>query len=224
MIKKILLKYNYPQIVFGKQIVNYIKDSGQPHSVIIDCPCGNGETSWHLSKLGKVIAADISAKSIENAKHNFPNPKITFRQSTIEKLLDEEKKFDVFCLINSLFLLENYDHILRELKVRIAENKAHLIIIIPNTKGKNFTWFQSKDDSTNKLLIEEAMIPSFFEQYGLKVKHVEPICYTHHYGRTDVKLFSVLWSFYLIFLNKIQSVLKYGKPNYFLIALTTEKA
>jgi 2-polyprenyl-3-methyl-5-hydroxy-6-metoxy-1,4-benzoquinol methylase len=224
MIKKFLLKYNYPQIVFGKQIVNYIRASGKPHSVIIDCPCGNGETSWHLSRLGKVIAADISEKSIENARRNFSNPDISFSQRTIEAVLAEEKKFDVFCLINSLFLLDNYDQILRSLQLQITANKAMLILVIPNTKGRNFTWFQSKDDQTNKLLIEEPKIRSFFETYGFNVQYIQPICYAHHYGRKDAKLFSVFWSLYLIFLNRIQSMLKYGKPNYFLIALSSEKA
>jgi len=221
---KALLKYNYPQVIFGKEIINYLTSSGKKYNTIIDCPCGNGETSWHLSHVNnaKVIAADISESSIHNAKQNFSAPNMDFRVNTLEAILESEKKFDAFCIINSLFLLGDYDQILKQLFAGCRDNKAKAVIIIPNTEGKNFKWFQSRNKNENKLIITEHEIKPFFTEYGFKIEAVRPICYTHHYNRKDVKLFSVFWSFYLRFLDGFQTAFKIGKPNYFLIALSAE--
>lgn len=219
-----LLKYNYPQIIFADEIVSYLKRLGKPLHTIIDCPCGNGETSFNLAKLtgSKVMAYDISVDSIQRAKTNFPHSNVEFSINTIQKVLDSNQQFDAFCIINSLFLLPEYDLILKTVKDKVTHYKAKVIIIIPNTEGKNFQWFQSQGTNENKLIITKQEIEPFFVNYGFTVDLIKPICYTHHYNRSDVKLFSVYWSFYLNFLNKIQSLFKIGKPNYFLIALTSQ--
>ncbi len=219
-----LLKYNYPQLVFAGQIASLLKHNSP--SLIIDCPCGNGETSYNLQKLtrAKVLAFDISEESINRANKNFVAHRLNYETSTIENVLDKQKQFDVFCIINSLFLLENYDSVLKSLHKSAALNKAQVLIIIPNTEGKNFKWFQSQNTNENKLVLKESEIESFFHGYGFRTELIKPICYTHHYNRTDIKLFSVFWSFYLNFLNTIQSFFKIGKANYFLIALTSQNS
>jgi 2-polyprenyl-3-methyl-5-hydroxy-6-metoxy-1,4-benzoquinol methylase len=220
----LLLKYNYPQVVFGKQIANYLLKTGKSFNTIVDCPCGNGETSWYIAKIthSKIIAADISSEAIARAQLNFAGVGIRYQTKDIRSVLASEKEFDAFCIINSLFLLGDYDNILRSLKESVAANDAQLLVIIPNTVGKNFRWFQTQNKTDNKLIIEEREIKWFFEKYGFKTNFIKPICYTHHYNRTDVKLFSVFWSVYLNILNIIQTTFKIGKPNYFLIALNSK--
>lgn len=218
----LLLRYNYPQIVFGNELCSFLRHSGKNYDLIVDCPCGNGEISWHLSRLPrvKIIAADLSESAIHNARQNFSATNIDYRVNTIEAILTSEKKFDAFCIVNSLFLLENYDSILKQLKTSSSENKADVLVILPNTEGKNFKWFQAQNPNENKLILPEKEIEAFFTKYGFRVQKIRPICYTHHYGRRDIKLFSVFWSLYLGFLNRIQTAFKIGKPNYFLIALS----
>jgi 2-polyprenyl-3-methyl-5-hydroxy-6-metoxy-1,4-benzoquinol methylase len=226
MLKKKLLKYNYPQIVFARQIFKYLNSSGKHLKTIIDCPCGNGETSFNISKLtdAQVIAADISSESISCCKKNFSATNLNYEVSTIESVLNFHKEFDAFCIINSLFLLENYDAILKMLSENVNENKAQVIIIIPNTAGKNFKWFQSQNTNENKLVIKENEIETFFSKHHFKVQLIKPICFAHHYSRKDVKLFSVFWSIYLNLINNIQTALKIGKANYFLIALSSQNS
>ncbi|MBK7667516.1 MAG: hypothetical protein IPJ32_09375 [Sphingobacteriaceae bacterium] len=127
-------------------------------------------------------------------------------------------------IINSLFLLEAYDSILKSLHQSVSSNKAYLLVIIPNTEGRNFKWFQSQGTNENKLVLKENEIESFFAGYGFKTKLIKPICYTHHYNRTDVKLFSIFWAVYLNILKRIQTFLKIGTANYFLIALTPKSS
>jgi len=138
--------------------------------------------------------------------------------------LETQKQFSVFCIINSLFLLENYDFVLKSLNRTASSNKAQVFIVIPNTEGKNFKWFQSMNTNENKLVIKESEIGSFFDKYGFKTEVIKPICYSHHYNRKDVKLFSVFWTLYLGFLNRIQTLFKIGKANYFLIALSSQNS
>lgn len=219
---KLLLRYNYPQNIFAKEITKYILNTGIPCQTIMDCPCGNGETSWHLSRIGgKIIAADLSKQAIKNAKHNFSAKNITYSVQDIQTLLNSGHEFNVFCIINSLFLITDYDAILRSLKEKLILHKAKAFIIIPNTEGKNFKWFQSQNSGENKLIIKEAEIQTFFAKYGFKIESLKPICYAHHYNRKDVKLFSVFWALYLGFLNRFQTSFKIGKANYFLIALSS---
>lgn len=220
---KVLLKYNYPQIVFAGEIAAHLLSSGKPIETIIDCPCGNGETAYNIAELtqAKIIASDISSESIQKAKMNFPHPNVEYTVNTIESVLNSQQQFDAFCIINSLFLLENYDKILNTLKKSISSKKTRALIIIPNTEGKNFKWFQSQRSNENKLILKQNEIEQFFTKYGFKTELIKPICYTHHYNRTDVRLFSVFWSVYLRFLNMVQTSFKIGKANYFLIALTS---
>ncbi|MBK7667515.1 MAG: class I SAM-dependent methyltransferase [Sphingobacteriaceae bacterium] len=95
---KWLLKYNYPQLVFAKQISGYLLKSGKSIGTIIDCPCGNGETAWQIAKLtqAKVIAADISVESIQRAQQHFSGAGIRYEACTIEHVLNTEKQFDAF--------------------------------------------------------------------------------------------------------------------------------
>jgi 2-polyprenyl-3-methyl-5-hydroxy-6-metoxy-1,4-benzoquinol methylase len=211
------LQYNYPQIIFAKQISGYLLNNKTALNTIIDCPCGNGETSYNIAKFtgAAIIGADLSPEAIQKAKMNFSLPQLSFEVNTIESVLNTHQQFDAFCLINSLFLLEAYDHILKQLKQTISANKAQLLIIIPNTEGKNFQWFQAQNTNENKLIIKEPEIESFFKGYGFTVNVIKPICYTHHYNRTDIRLLSVFWSLYLNFLNRIQTFAKIGKAKLF---------
>jgi hypothetical protein len=120
-----------------------------------------------------------------------------------------------------LFLFENASDLLKALLAALKKQHAHLLLIIPNTEGKNFKWFQSAYGGQNKFIIEENSIRTFFTGMRFKVKDVLPLAFTHHFNRSDVRLFSRRWVFYLNFLNRFQSKFKIGKPNYFLVALSS---
>lgn len=73
-----LSRYSYPQKDFASAIINSIN---QPISLLVDAPCGNGETTQlFLKKINcKIIGADISEKFIRYAKNNY-SKKIIFYQ------------------------------------------------------------------------------------------------------------------------------------------------
>ncbi len=222
MLKRFLLRYNYPQFLFGKHIIRFIKRNVKDCKLIIDCPCGNGEIAGHLSELitANVIAADISDEAIKNAQENFHQQNIRFINKDIETVLKTELNYDVFCIVNSLFLFEEADKILLAIKESMKPSKTKLILIIPNTEGKNFKWFQSKFPGQNKFQIPKHEIDSYFTTRGFKVEKIKSMVFTHHFNRKDIKFLSLSWSLYLIALNVIQTLFRIGKPNYFLIALS----
>ncbi len=221
-LKKILLKFNYPQRVFGNEALNYIRENLENTKLIIDCPCGNGETTWHLSKIknARIVAADISAESIQRAKTYYSASNIEFSCKDIKDCIQGIENKSVFCLINSLFLFPNAAEILTELQPQIKRTKSELILIVPNTKGRNFIWFQKNNPGENKLILDHEQLKPFFEDMNFKVDLLKPICYTHHFNRKDIRFFSIFWALYLNCLNKLQTAFKIGKANYFFIALS----
>jgi SAM-dependent methyltransferase len=221
-LRNYLLRFNYPQIAFAGTIRRYLQSLENYPNLIVDCPCGNGETAFHLSRTGpvKVYAADLSTEAIESAKQHFSNEKISFICESIQKTLTSIHTECVFCIINSLFLLPDAEGILRDLKTQMPLKITKLLLIIPNTEGKNFKWFQQHNNAENKLVIPAANIHSFFQSRGFKVERIEPIVYVRHFNRKELRFLSIFWSSYLNILNSAQSFLKIGKPNYFFIALS----
>ena len=222
MLKRFLLRYNYPQFLFGKQIVRFVKRHVKDCKLIIDCPCGNGEIAGHLSQLNMVniIGADISEDAIKNAQENFHDQNIRFIAKGIDTVLKTDLNYDVFCIVNSLFLFDEADKILQNLKQSMKPGKSKLIVIIPNTEGQNFQWFQNKFPGQNKFQINKHEIDNYFTSRGFKIEKVKSLAYTHHFNRKDIKLFSLFWSIYLNVLNVLQTLFRIGKPNYYFIALS----
>ncbi|MES2133082.1 MAG: class I SAM-dependent methyltransferase [Bacteroidota bacterium] len=219
-----LSEFIYPQCVFGKELVSYIDQNLSETKLIIDCPCGNGETTHHLSKAtgASVLGIDLSSESIKTAKNNYKGTNISFMCADIKESVAFIKSNSTYCLINSLFLFDNASEILILLQQKLKEvSNSKLIIIVPNTKGKNFVWFQKKHPNENKFILEYEEFQAFFEKMNFKVNQIKPICYTHHFNRTDTRFLSLFWGIYLNFLNSLQTILKIGKPNYFFIALST---
>jgi 2-polyprenyl-3-methyl-5-hydroxy-6-metoxy-1,4-benzoquinol methylase len=215
---KFLSRHFYPQTVFVSSIKKYINISSQ--GLLIDSPCGNGETSWgfatnkHLS----VFGYDIDEVSIETAQSRFNAPNLRFKACDIFEAISLHNNVDYFCIINSLFLLPDPKRIIEAVKNSLNDNGI-LFVIIPNIEGKNFKWFSSNGNQVNKLILAKNEITPYFNSFGLKVKCIESIVFTNNYGRKDIKLFSVFSHFYLSLLNKIQTFFKIGQPNYFLIVI-----
>ncbi|MBC7411572.1 MAG: class I SAM-dependent methyltransferase [Bacteroidia bacterium] len=214
-----IAKHIYPQTIFARTIVAQIDK--KKLCTIIDVPCGNGETSWHLSALknAKVNAYDIDEDSIHNAQKNFVSPNLAYATQDILTALTLHTSINYICIINSLFLLPYPETIVKNAYNTLAKG-GKLFILIPNTEGKNYLYFkQSGQDYINTLVLNYNEINNWFNTLALPISSVIPIAYAHHYNRTDTKFMSALSHFYLEAVNYIQTKFKIGKPNYFLITL-----
>ena len=211
-------KHFYPQNIFARSIATFIDSTKD--SIIIDAPCGNGETSWHLSSIKNttVYGYDINPTSMQRAKTRYNKVNLFFEEKNILDLKLQTNKVDYFCIINAIFLLPNPMDILKN-ALHILKPQGLLFVITPNTKGKNFIRFQKHDLETNKLIIAREEIIPFFKNFNVDVVSINPIVYAHNFGRKDVKLFSIFSHFYLTLLNIFQTKLKLSESNYFLVVL-----
>jgi hypothetical protein len=140
----------------------------------------------------------------------------------IESLLASDVSEDVFCLINSLFLFPDAETILRRARDRLRRSGGTLALVIPNTRGRNFRWFQANYPGQNRFTVDGENLHSFFEAIGFRVDRIRPIVYAHHFDRNDIRILSVFWPLYLAGINFLQSTFRLGTPNYFLVALRAE--
>jgi len=216
---KQLSRFFYPQYIFGKEIYNFIKEQ-KGIKLIIDAPCGNGETTYHISRYSSalVYGYDISNEAICIAKKYFTRKNLTFEVSDVFSVFQKHKNIDVFCLINSLFLLPNQDDLLKQIYNSLSKD-GFLILILPNIESINYKKFINDESNKkiNTLTLSKSEFNHFFSKYGFEIIRIKPIVYAHLYGRKDIKFLSVFSHLYLILLNFIQTFLKIGTPSYFLL-------
>jgi len=213
-----LQRFSYPQSEFVASIIPFINKTEE--KTLVDAPCGTGVTSWQFSKLKNITAHgyDIDKASITYANKSFKGNNLVFKAMDIHSAIDEQKDVNYFCIINSLFLLPEPDSILTKIKPVLATDGL-LFIVIPNTEGPNFKWFQNKYPGVNKLILSKEQIEPYFSSKGWRLLVMNSIVYTRTYGRRDIRFLSVLSLIYLRIINYFQSAFKIGTPNYFTLVL-----
>lgn len=210
----------YPQQSFSAAILRFLRNNTNPNRLIIDAPCGNGETTFGLSHLknSEVFGYDISATSIQTAKRNFSAPNLHFETCDIFSVFDKHPQIDCFCMINSLFLLPKQNLLLQKVHQSLTE-KGYLILILPNIDGPNYIRFKKGNPNVNTLELRENEFKTFFASHHFNLVSTQGIAFVPMYGRKDVRLFSIFAPIYLNFLNFLYSFIPAKKPNYFFLAL-----
>ena len=225
-IVKWMAKYFYPQNCFAASITQHLPKNKA--LVLIDCPCGNGETTYHFARIPRatVRGYDLNDESLGNARRHFSLPNLTYEQQDIRSLVTESPHFDAFCIINSLYCFPDCERVLSQLR-DLMHSDAQLFIIVDNIEGgENYRQFAasqpvpSKKSPSSRLdALTKDEFRSYFESLGFVVKDVTPIVYTHSYHPLAGRLLSIFCHFYLAALNVFQTSLRIGQPNYYLIRL-----
>lgn len=187
----------YPQHEFVEAIAAALTrlrtpDGGNGH--LLDTPCGSGETTLWLAQhfpRYTVLGSDLDASKITRAQRLFRRDNLSFEAADIFDLLRKIPCLDIFCLINSLFLLPKPDELLR-LAAEKMNSQSLLLCIVPNTASRNFQTFQRLRPNVNLLKINRSDIPSFFEQHGLWAEQVEGIVFQPFYGLRWLRLLGSL--------------------------------
>lgn len=205
----------YPQSLFIQSILTRIPVGVQQ---IIDAPCGRGYTSSELASYFEGVAVtgvDISQEYISFAEKNFITSNLTFQQNDIQNLVEEADVFDVFCLINSLFLLPNPQNILKGISEKLKSH-SRLFLVIPNAESANFSRYQKMFPKVNTFILKEKQYDDFFTSVGLQIIHKEGIARIPFFGRWDIKFLYPIRDRYLLWLEKHSKSEDYG---YFLLEL-----
>ena len=220
-LKKQLHRYKYPQYLFAKKINERIHGIKFANDIIIDAPCGGGETSYWLAKenqSAQVFGFDNEELTINTIPDYLKNKNLHFESADIYHMLDTQKESAaVFCLINSLFLLPDNSLLLKKISQVIC-NGGHFFLIIPNIDGQNYKNFMKTEDS--KINIYEYSVQSlidFISPYGFIHTYTAPLAYAHFFGRKELKYFRTFFSLYLYLLNTIETFTKARQPSYWLV-------
>ncbi len=218
--QRFLFQFSYPQFQFSNAISKEVNINDKELNNIIDAPCGNGETSYLIAKNcnKQVEGFDLDSDSIMNAKTNFGRPNLSYGQADIHALVLKKEKFEVFCMINSLFLLPRVDDLLEVIRKKLVDSGS-FYVVIPNTKGNNFIRFSSSNPNINSLLINESEIELYFNDRGFKIKAVKPLCYSSWLNRKFKFRMGPIQGVYLMIESHFRRILKIGPANYFLIVL-----
>lgn len=220
LIKRILRFYVYPQYLFAKRIADECNKSRGQKVLLIDAPCGNGETSFYFAKKMNAIvkAYDISEQSISIAKNHYKLPNLDFYKKDIFDAIEENDSIDVFCIINSLFLLTRPEELLIRLRSKLKDD-GELFIIVPNILGENFKKFQIHQPNVNLFQLTSEKFDSYFQKLGYKVLLSKPIAYTPWFKRKDAEFLKIGAGIYLNSISFFKEKFNIGHGNYFLIKL-----
>jgi len=214
----------YPQREFAEAIAVALTrhrpfDGGTGH--LLDAPCGSGETTFWLARhfpRYTVLGSDLDASKIARAERLFLRDNLGFETADIFDLLRKTPCLDIFCLINSLFLLPKPDELLR-LAAEKMNSQSLLLCIVPNTVSHNFQTFQRLRPDVNLLKINRSDIPSFFKQHGLLTEQVEGIVFQPFYGLRWLRLLGSLRHRLLRWRHLHQSQVPGAEACYWLVVL-----
>lgn len=217
-IVKFLSRYSYPHYLFLKSINKNI--GSNINTVIIDCPCGNGEITYVMAKNfhTKVFGYDISAKAIQIASERYQLPNLKFETRNIFDVFQFHDKINIFCIVNSLFLLPEPGKLLNKVS-RSLTLQGKALVIIPNIESVNFKEFQKNSSTDNLLILNKQQAFDLFISCGFDVKYVEGLAYANMYGRKELKYFSLLWTVYLLLLHYLFKLFRKGLPSYWFFVL-----
>jgi ubiquinone/menaquinone biosynthesis C-methylase UbiE len=220
--------YFYPQRIFSISIVRDLKNKtnlNKKDTVLIDAPCGFGETTAVMAdKLGcKVTGYDISENAIKTAKQRYTSGRAQFICSDIITALQTHNEIDVMCIINSLFLITDYDKLLKEICPRLKSGSM-MYVIVPNIKSPNYLFYKKQNPSVNILEFTAEQADNFFKRYGFEVISIEGIAFTSFYDKPILKRLSIIAHFILLALNFFKTQMGKGEPSYFLIKTAKVKS
>jgi SAM-dependent methyltransferase len=177
----------YPQREFAEALAAALArlrppDGGSGH--LLDAPCGSGETTCWLARhfpRYAVVGSDLDASKIARAQRLFRRDNLRFETADIFDLLRKTPRLDVFCLVNSLFMLPRAEQLLR-LAAEKMDSRSLMLCIVSNTDSRNFRAFQRLRPDVNLLKINRSDLEAFFEQQGLLAEQVVGIVFQPFYG------------------------------------------
>lgn len=214
-----LKKIAFPQRDFAQAIIQYIKPKmGRELKCLVDAPCGFGQTTYYFAEAfpqATVFGLDIDPELVQYGKKHLNRENIKYAVQDIQRISELElPKVDVFCIINSVFLLPDMDQLLRDIH-KLLSPDGWLIMVIPNIKGSNYKYFISKFSSSlnvREFTAKEA--ESILDPLGFQLIETEPIIHIRIFGGRIRKAFFFFLPFLIRFIDRIT---RSGTPAYHIL-------
>jgi 2-polyprenyl-3-methyl-5-hydroxy-6-metoxy-1,4-benzoquinol methylase len=201
---------NYPKYLFYKFIKKHIPSTAEQ---IVDAPCGVGYITHFLSKSFPntlFYGIDIDEESIKEAQRDWSGKNITYYQNDIYTFSFTED-YDIFLLINSLFLLPEPKKLMAKIKENLKPGGS-VIVIVPNIHSDNFKSFQRAHPGENTFIKDRNEMILFFKEAGYTVEKTEGLIYVPYVGINRKWLWIFKGSYPFVF-DKVYKWLS-SKPSY----------
>jgi SAM-dependent methyltransferase len=214
-----LKKIAFPQRDFSQAIIRHIKaEMGGEIKCLVDAPCGIGQTTYFFAKAfpnTRIIGIDIDKDLIQYAANHLQCSNVRYVVQDIQKITSLDLlKVDVFCIINSVFLLPDMEKLLRDAH-KILRPDGWLVVLIPNIESSNYKYFVSKFSSTlNVREFSAGEAESIFRPLGFRLMKVEPVIYIRIFGGPIRKGFFFFFPFIVRMLDR---KMKSATPAYYIL-------
>ncbi len=216
-------QHQYPQKVFGtsvrKQIAAYQK--GQNWDVL-DAPCGNGETTYLISKLPNINihGVDVNAQSIETAKGNFKADNLKYECGDIFSHLEQARgRYNAMCIINSLYLFQDQERLLQLIADSLKDGGV-FCVIFPNPVSKNYTYFKKHNPEVNVFEFTAEEFKPMLAKFGFKFQSVDGIVHASPFLRKEKRFFSIFAPVYMGLINSLAKLSSSSEPSYYILTAT----
>ena len=172
-----MLYFKIYDVITWKFIEPYVPMN--PDALVLDAGGGTGRWAIRMARKGcKVILVDISEGMLkiaaEKVKKEGLQNEITIKEGDITKTDYADETFDMILCEHALFLFEEPDTIIKELK-RILKRKARLIVSVHNRYVQSLVSLPEKP-SLNK--IDDALNILLRKRYGSMTENGEVKIYT----------------------------------------------
>ncbi len=204
----------FPQDIFIAKLVAMIEK--QSVSELIDAPCGDGYVTRHLAQRFPMLRVKGSDWHKHSSWETTKN--LSFEPIEIHQFVDNQQDISFFCLVNSLFLLPQPELLLERIYLKLNDN-GRLILIVPNVESKNFQNFQKIEPTVNTFTPTLEYLISSLRHIGFELEEIQPLVFTHFFGRWDTKFLFFIKHRYLAFLEIFNKKKTHKIASYFLIHL-----
>ncbi len=194
-ILRALENQSYPRRAWAAAIADMISPVLVPGATIVDAPCGGGVIAFRLARSFpgcRLELRDISGAATEAAIHRLRG-RADVRRGDVRDL-DATPGHDLWILVNSWFLLDDPDSLVRSKRVRFA----HLLVLCDDVESENYRAFCARHPEFHGGLNRNAQpvdeLIARVEGTGYRLIHSRPLGFIPLHARNESLAASLLFS------------------------------
>ena len=120
-----LTNHSYPHKPWAREILQILDCVHEPEATIVDAPCGSGVISYWLQRwrpTWNLELLDLSEEAVHLARQRIPRLKNAIRCADVRHIpLRSRSNRDVWIIVNSLFLLDDVQGLIRSNRGRFRQ-------------------------------------------------------------------------------------------------------
>ena len=157
-----LSQFKYPQSIWSKQIIAWLKQNNVPQKTIVDAPCGNGLVGYLMAqnfKDSNVLLLDIQSSLLDSSYVKANNIQAQIADLNTVSIPNS----DVWLMINSLFCLDNATTIIKQ----HCKSFNTIVFVLPLVERFNYRFFMKTNPGfKNPSVMSHESLKTFMKEQG----------------------------------------------------------